>query len=42
MNTCIVKPGQREASAMTALPRLAHHTDTTSYAPARVEMGEEA
>ncbi len=31
-----------ERAEMIALPRLVKHTTVTSYAPARVEMGEEA
>ncbi|WP_344971113.1 hypothetical protein [Streptosporangium fragile] len=31
-----------EPGAMIALPTLAKYTDMQSYAPARVEMGEEA
>jgi hypothetical protein len=31
-----------EPGAMIALPRLSKYTTTQSYAPARVEMGEEA
>jgi hypothetical protein len=31
-----------ESRAMIAVPRLAKYTNMQSYAPARVEMGEEA
>lgn len=36
------RAGHLEPGAMIALPRLSKYTTTQSYAPARVEMGEEA